>query len=153
MLIVTLRQGAEAALIAGIALTYLTKDKTTGRTKDRPQSSAQSGRSRATNVADADPNKDFERAALEISELRIALTDLELGEAGIIDHISLPSSEQQFLMRIGFVPGAEVKFSRHAPLGDPSVYAVDGTEIALRAETARYIKVRRGWTSPFGDLP
>ncbi len=151
--IVTLRQGAEAALIAGIALTYLTKDRTAGRTKDRPQSSGQISRRRTAKVEGAGPNKDFERAALGISELRIALTDLELGEAGIIDHISLPSGEQQFLMRIGFVPGAQVKFSRRAPLGDPSVFAVDGTEIALREETARYIKVRRGWTSPFGDLP
>ena len=86
-------------------------------------------------------------------ELLVALTDLATGEAGTIDHISLSPGDQQFLMRIGFVPGAQVKFSRHAPLGDPSVYAVDGTEIALRAETARYIKVRRGLLSPFGDLP
>jgi len=145
MFIVTLRQGAEAALIAGIALTYLTKD--------RVQSSPQSGRRRAAKVEDAGLNRDFERAALEISELRIALTDLDIGEAGIIDHISLPSTEQEFLMRIGFVPGAQVRFSRRAPLGDPSVYAVDGTEIALRAETARYIKIRRGLLSPFGELP
>jgi len=34
-LIVTLREGAEAALVAAIALTYLTKD----RTEDRPQPS------------------------------------------------------------------------------------------------------------------
>ncbi len=85
--------------------------------------------------------------------VEVALTDLELGEAGTIDHISLPTAEQQFLMRIGFVPGVQVKFSRRAPMGDPSVYSVDGTEIALRAETARYIMVKRGGPSPLGDLP
>jgi Fe2+ transport system protein FeoA len=56
-------------------------------------------------------------------------------------------------MRVGFVPGVQVKFSRRAPMGDPSVYSVDGTEIALRAETASRIMVRRGWISPVGDLP
>ena len=86
-------------------------------------------------------------------ELLVSLTDLAMGEAGTIDHISLSPGDQQFLMRIGFVPGAQVKFSRRAPLGDPSVYAVDGTEIALRAETANHIMVRRGWLSPLGDLP
>jgi Fe2+ transport system protein FeoA len=73
----------------------------------------------------------------------VRLTELELGEGGTVDRIALPADEAHFLMRIGFVPGAEVRFSRRAPLGDPSVYSVDGTEIALRAETARHIMVQR----------
>ena len=71
-----------------------------------------------------------------MTQLPVALTDLEIGEAGALAHISLPTADQQFLTRIGFVPGAQITFSRRAPLGDPSVYSVDGTEIALRAETA-----------------
>lgn len=152
--IATLRQAAEAALIAGIALTYLTKDWTKVRANDRPQTAKIIRPRRAHKLNGAAPDEideNRDRAKLEISELRVALTDLDIGEAGTIDHISLPSGEQQFLMRIGFVPGAQVRFIRHAPLGDPSVYAVDGTEIALRAETARYIKIRRGLLSPFGD--
>jgi ferrous iron transport protein A len=78
---------------------------------------------------------------LEIPQLRVSLIDLEVGERGTIDHISLPPADQQFLMRIGFVPGAQVRYSRRAPLGDPSVYSVDGTEIALRAETAQLLHV------------
>jgi Fe2+ transport system protein FeoA len=74
----------------------------------------------------------------------VPLIDLALGETGTIDHIALPPAEEHFLMRIGFVPGAQVRFSRRAPLGDPSVYSVDGTEIALRAETARHIMVQLG---------
>ena len=83
---------------------------------------------------------------------QVALIDLELGEVGTVDYISLPPADEHFLMRIGFFPGAEVRFSRRAPLGDPSVYSVDGTEIALRAETARCIMVKRGARSPLGDL-
>ncbi len=85
-------------------------------------------------------------------DTEVPLLDLELGEGGTIGHISLPAADQQFLMRVGFVPGVQVKFSRRAPLGDPSVYSVDGTEVALRAETASRIMVRRGWFSPLGEL-
>jgi len=143
--IVTLREGAEAALSAGIALTYLTED--------RPQPSARIRRHRAGRADCAGPNGDRKRAGPEMPELCVALTDLEVGEAGTIDHISLPPADEQFLMRIGFVPGVQVKFSRRAPMGDPSVYSVDGAEIALRAETASHIMVRRAWILPLGDLP
>ena len=84
--------------------------------------------------------------------LEVPLLDLELGESGTIDRISLPPADEHFLMRIGLVPGAQVRFSRRAPLGDPSVYSVDGTEVALRAETARHIIVKRGGPSLLGDL-
>ena len=87
----------------------------------------------------------------------VALLDLAPGEAATIDHISLPPADEHFLMRIGLVPGAQVRFSRRAPLGDPSVYSVDGTEIALRSETARHIMVQRDTVqqdvvAPLGDL-
>jgi len=94
-------------------------------------------------------------------DVEVALIDLELGEAGTIAHISLPPADEHFLMRIGLVPGAQIRFSRRAPLGDPSVYSVDGTEIALRAETARHIMIQRdilqrevqpGGLAPLGDL-
>jgi Fe2+ transport system protein FeoA len=88
-----------------------------------------------------------------MNEVQVALLDLERGEAGTIDHISLPSADQQFLMRIGFVPGAEVRFTRRAPMGDPSVYSIDGTEIALRSETARHIFVSRTELPPTRELP
>jgi Fe2+ transport system protein FeoA len=145
--IVTLREGVEAALVAGIALTYLTKD----RTKDGPHPSPRIRRRRAGRLDCADQNGDHKRVGPKVPELRVALTDLELGETGIIDHISLPPDDQQFLMRIGFVPGVQVGFSRRAPLGDPSVYSVDGTEIALRAETACHIIVKRAAATPLGD--
>jgi Fe2+ transport system protein FeoA len=68
--------------------------------------------------------------------LRILLSELEPGEAAVIDEVALPEAEQQLLIRFGFFDGAEVRCSRRAPLGDPTVYSVDGSEVALRAETA-----------------
>jgi cytochrome c-type biogenesis protein CcmH/NrfF len=63
------------------------------------------------------PNGVCRRMEIGMPHVRVALIDLELGEAGTVDHISLPSADQQFLMRVGFVPGAEVRFSRRAPMG------------------------------------
>jgi hypothetical protein len=40
------------------------------------------------------------------------------------------------------VPDAEVTVLRRAPAGDPTVYQIDGMEIALRHETADSIRVR-----------
>jgi ferrous iron transport protein A len=44
-------------------------------------------------------------------------------------------------MELGFVPGAQVVAVRRAPGGDPSVFRVDGAEIALRRDTARHLLV------------
>lgn len=45
-------------------------------------------------------------------------------------------------MHMGFTPEARVIVIRRAPAGDPTVYSIDGFEIALRRETARFIRVR-----------
>jgi len=45
-------------------------------------------------------------------------------------------------MHMGFVPEARVTVLRRAPAGDPTVYAIDGLEIALRRDTAKAIRVR-----------
>jgi hypothetical protein len=46
-------------------------------------------------------------------------------------------------MHMGFVPDALVTALRRAPAGDPTVYRIDGLEIALRHETAEAIRVRQ----------
>ena len=74
---------------------------------------------------------------------RRLLSEIECGEAAVIEEVALPYPEQQFLMRFGFFVEAEVRCIRRAPQGDPTVYAVDGSEIALRAETACRIFVAR----------
>jgi Fe2+ transport system protein FeoA len=45
-------------------------------------------------------------------------------------------------MHMGFVPNAVVTALRRAPAGDPTVYSIDGMQIALRHETAGAIRVR-----------
>ncbi len=70
------------------------------------------------------------------------LSELKVGESGVVQTLDLPESVQNHLMHMGFVPDAVVKALRRAPAGDPTVYAVDGIEIALRHETADAIRVR-----------
>lgn len=71
-----------------------------------------------------------------------ALSELNVGESGVLVALDLPESVQNHLMHMGFVPDALVKALRRAPAGDPTVYAVDGMEIALRHETAAAIRVK-----------
>jgi Fe2+ transport system protein FeoA len=70
------------------------------------------------------------------------LSDLTVGECGVLVALDLPENVQNHLMHMGFVPDAEVTALRRAPAGDPTVYRVDGLEIALRRETASAIRVR-----------
>ncbi len=73
--------------------------------------------------------------------LRI-LSSLQVGESAVLVSLDLPPGVQNHLMYMGFVPDTRVKSLRRAPSGDPTVYLVDGIEIALRHETARAIQVR-----------
>src|SRR5215472_15663525 len=70
------------------------------------------------------------------------LSELNVGETGVVIALDLPDTVQNHLMHMGFVPDAMVTALRRAPAGDPTVYAVDGMEIALRHETADSIHVR-----------
>ena len=70
------------------------------------------------------------------------LSELKVGESGVLVDLNLPESVQNHLMHMGFVPDALVTALRRAPAGDPTVYGVDGMEIALRHETAEAIRMR-----------
>jgi Fe2+ transport system protein FeoA len=70
------------------------------------------------------------------------LSELEIGKSGVLIGLDLPESVQNHLMHMGFVPNAQVTALRRAPAGDPTVYGIDGMEIALRVETAKAIRVR-----------
>ena len=70
------------------------------------------------------------------------LSDLTVGDKGVLVALDLPENVQNHLMHMGFVPGAEVTALRRAPAGDPTLYGIDGMEIALRHETASAIQIR-----------
>jgi ferrous iron transport protein A len=76
--------------------------------------------------------EDCHRSLLELSE----------GEQAVLDSLDLPADISHRLMELGFIPGLEVTAVRSAPSGDPRVFRVDGSEFALRRETARHIRLR-----------
>jgi ferrous iron transport protein A len=71
-----------------------------------------------------------------------ALSELGVGTAAVVESLDLPDEIGHHLMHMGFTPEARVTVVRRAPAGDPTVYSIDGFEIALRHETARHIRVR-----------
>jgi Fe2+ transport system protein FeoA len=85
--------------------------------------------------------------------LPASLVDLRRGDAAILDGIDLPMEDARRLMELGFVPGIQITAGRSAPGGDPRVFQVDGSEIALRRETARRLKVRRKKTAKLDTKP
>jgi Fe2+ transport system protein FeoA len=70
------------------------------------------------------------------------LHDLAVGESGILEDFDMPQTIAEHLMNLGFVPGLEVLVARTGPGGNPRVYRVDGTEVALRRDLSRCIAVR-----------
>lgn len=69
------------------------------------------------------------------------LVELRRGDEATIQALDLPEDITRRLMELGFLPGGSVRAGRAAPGGDPRVFEVDGSEIALRRETAAHIQV------------
>jgi ferrous iron transport protein A len=86
-------------------------------------------------------NKEFGSAKIPHSFPK-TLAELKPGESGIIDRLDLPEDIARRLMELGFLPGHVVIPARSAPGGEPRVYRVDGSEVALRRETAARMILR-----------
>lgn len=76
-----------------------------------------------------------------LSAVPATLADLVPGESGVLTVLDLPEADAQRLMELGFLPGTLIVAARSAPGGDPRVYRVEGTEFALRSDTARHLHV------------
>ena len=72
------------------------------------------------------------------------LTELKRGEDGVLERIDLPEEDARRLMEMGFLPGHTITPAHAAPGGDPRVFRVDGSEVALRRETAIRMILRTG---------
>jgi Fe2+ transport system protein FeoA len=80
----------------------------------------------------------------EAAEVQVmALSEIAVGDSAVVTSLELPPDVGDHLMHLGFLPDATIEVLRRAPAGDPTVYRIEGAEIALRRETARYIQVRR----------
>ncbi len=90
----------------------------------------------------------------EVPEVQVmALSQIGVGQSAVVSSIDLPHEVGDHLMHLGFLPEATVDVLRRAPAGDPTVYRVEGAEIALRYETARHIQVRHTPIRPLERAP
>jgi Fe2+ transport system protein FeoA len=74
-----------------------------------------------------------------------ALPDLPQGCAAVVATVDDELAE---LIEIGFVPGAHVRPTHAGMGGDPRVYELDGTLVALRYDAARHVRVTQLQQSP-----
>jgi Fe2+ transport system protein FeoA len=72
----------------------------------------------------------------------LLLSDLPVGAAAVVRAVEPgPVGEGRRLRDLGFVPGTLVRVERRAPLGDPTVYELRSTRLALRREAASLVRV------------
>jgi Fe2+ transport system protein FeoA len=93
----------------------------------------------------------FGRRTRERERRARALADLRVGESAILSELELSPPVAEHLMNLGFVPGLVVKVLRSGPGGDPRVYRVDGTEVAMRRDLSSHIQVELICAPAFGD--
>ncbi len=93
----------------------------------------------------------FGRHQKQLKRKTRALADLRVGESAILGDLELAPPVAEHLMNLGFVPGLEVTVARTSPGGDPRVYRVEGTEVAMRRDLSRHIRVELLGAPAFGD--
>lgn len=76
------------------------------------------------------------------NQLPATAAELRCGEEGILDRIDLPQDVARRLMELGFLPGNSLVPARTAPGGGARVFRVDGSEVALRHDTASRLLLR-----------
>jgi ferrous iron transport protein A len=81
-------------------------------------------------------------AAAESAPAGVALDSLKPGQSGTVLRIDAEPALKLHLMELGFVAGSPIAFLMSTPFGDPNIYALRGTSIALRKSEARCIRVR-----------
>ncbi len=69
------------------------------------------------------------------------LDQLPLGAEAVVIAVDTHQALAERLEDLGFVPGTLVTCRRRAPLGDPKVYELRGSQLCLRDREARAIEV------------
>lgn len=82
------------------------------------------------------------------------LSQLPVGSEAIVVAVDPgPSGEGRRLQEVGFVPGTTVRAERRAPLGDPTVYEIRSTRLALRRAGADLVEIEPVVPTPAGIAP
>ena len=77
----------------------------------------------------------------------MTLNQLKIGEVGIIQDIHANPSLTQRFLDMGFCREAKVQCILESPGKDPKAYLIKGTQIAIRNEDAKEIKIQPAFYS------
>lgn len=69
------------------------------------------------------------------------LTDISVGNNTTVLELKASDLLRERMLALGLTKGARVEVIRRGPSGDPTVYGIRGTMIALRKEEAELITV------------
>jgi ferrous iron transport protein A len=83
----------------------------------------------------------FNSSKLPADSDLVFLSDLPQGDSAILGDFDLADNVAEHLMNLGFIPGTEVTAAQSGPGGDPRVYRVERTEVALRRDLTDRIVV------------
>jgi ferrous iron transport protein A len=72
----------------------------------------------------------------------VTVAQLKIGERAVITDILLEEIPLK-LIEMGCLPGCVVELIQIAPLSDPLYLDIDGTQLAIRKETAKHIIVEK----------
>lgn len=70
------------------------------------------------------------------------LCSLKPGNIGLIDKLQCDDKLTKRLLALGFVEGTEVLMKKKAPLGDPIIINLRGTDLAIRKKDAKFIYIK-----------
>ena len=77
-----------------------------------------------------------------MSESAIPLSELNVGESGIIVKLNTKGGARQRFLAMGLVKGETILVKRVAPLGDPIDFLIKGYDLSLRKAEASEILVK-----------
>lgn len=73
--------------------------------------------------------------------MSVPLSDLKVGETGVIAKMNYTGAARQRLLAMGLVKGETILVKRVAPLGDPIDFVIKGYHLSLRKTEADEILV------------
>jgi ferrous iron transport protein A len=83
----------------------------------------------------------FQRSGACVSRDCVPLSELPVGARAFVVAVDAAPALAARLAALGFLPRTEVRCRRRAPLGDPRLYELRGTQLCLRRSEARSIRV------------
>jgi Fe2+ transport system protein FeoA len=67
---------------------------------------------------------------------------LKTTQTAEVSRIAAEPALKRRLMELGFVEGSAIQFLMSTPFGDPNIYSLRGTSIALRKSEAKCIHIK-----------